>query len=160
MTNTAFPDLGGKQRTKAVPPVPHGLMADVDSALEQKIFDLSQRQRVADIQHHSAADDLRRAIEITEGIVHQWRLRELTSGLKPIYSDNARQRGLRLAQDPVPERPQLGPLPRGGGGDQAAALRRLGIVRLKSYVRIFPLLSHLRRPCLSGLSQTKHVFTS
>ena len=33
------------------------------------------------------------------------------------------------------------------------------IVRLKSYVRIFSLLSQLRRPCLSGLSQIKHVFT-
>ena len=89
MTNTAFPDLGCKQRTKAVPPVPHGLMADVDSALEQKIFDLSQRQGVADIQHHRAADYLRGAIEITEGILHRRRLRDLTSRLKPIYSDNA-----------------------------------------------------------------------
>ena len=42
--NTAFPDLGCKQWAKAVPPVPHGLMADVDAALEQEIFDLSQRQ--------------------------------------------------------------------------------------------------------------------
>ena len=43
MMNTAFPDLRGKQWTKAIPPVPHGLMADVDAALTQKIFDLSQR---------------------------------------------------------------------------------------------------------------------
>ena len=43
MMNTAFPDLRGTQWTKAVPPVPHGLMADVDAALTQKIFDLSQR---------------------------------------------------------------------------------------------------------------------
>ena len=42
--NAAFPDLGCKQRTKAVPPVPYGLMANVDAALGQKIFDLSQRQ--------------------------------------------------------------------------------------------------------------------
>ena len=84
MTNTAFPDLGGKQRTKAVPPVPHGLMANVDALFEQKIFDLSQRQGVADIQHHCAADYLGRAIEITEGIVHRRRLGNLTSRLKPI----------------------------------------------------------------------------
>ncbi len=89
MTNTAFPDLGCKQRTKAVPPVPLGLMADVDAALEQKIFDLSQRQGVADIQHHRAADYLRRIVEITKGILHRRRLRNLTSRLKPIYSDNA-----------------------------------------------------------------------
>ena len=34
-----------------------------------------------------------------------------------------------------------------------------GIVRLKSYVRTSPLLSQLRHPCLSGLSQTKPVRT-
>ena len=45
MMNTAFPDLRGKQWTKAVPPVPHGLMADVDAALTQKIFDLSSAIR-------------------------------------------------------------------------------------------------------------------
>ena len=37
---------------------------------------------------------------------------------------------------------------------------RVGIVRLKSYVRIFSLLSQIRRPCLSSLSQTKHTFVS
>ena len=31
------------------------------------------------------------------------------------------------------------------------------IVRLKSYVRIFSLLSQLRRPCLSDLSQTRRL---
>ena len=64
-------------------------MADVDSPFEQKIFDLSKRQGVADIQHHRAADYLRRIVEITEGILHRRRLRNLTSRLKPIYSDNA-----------------------------------------------------------------------
>ena len=46
-----------------------------------------------------------------------------------------RQRGPRLAQDPVPERPQLGPLPRGGGGDQAAALGRL-LLAVESGTRV------------------------
>ena len=36
--------------------------------------------------------------------------------------------------------------------DTIVVVRPEGIVRLKSYVRIFPLLSQLRRPCLSGLS--------
>ena len=35
MMHTAFPDLRGKHWTNAVPPVPHGLMADVDAALTQ-----------------------------------------------------------------------------------------------------------------------------
>ena len=43
MRNTAFPDLRGTQWANAGPPVPHGLMADVDASLTQEIFDLSQR---------------------------------------------------------------------------------------------------------------------
>ena len=87
--NTAFPDLRSKQRAKAVPPVPHRFMANVYAPFEQNIFDLTQRQRIADIRHHREADDLGRAVEITEGIVHRRRLRELTSHLKAIYSDSA-----------------------------------------------------------------------
>ena len=98
--NTACPDLRGKQRTKAVPPIPHGLMADLDAALEQEIFDLSQRQRVSDIQHHREADHFGRTVEITERIVHHRRLRGLTFQLKPIYSDNARGDANRRRQRP------------------------------------------------------------
>ena len=87
--NTACPDLRGKQRTKAVPPIPHGLIADLDAALEQEVFDLSQRQRVSDIQHHREADHFGRTVEITERILHHRRLRGLTFQLKPISSDNA-----------------------------------------------------------------------
>ena len=43
--NAALPDLRAKQWTEPVPPQPYGLMADVDTALEQQIFDLPQRQR-------------------------------------------------------------------------------------------------------------------
>ncbi len=87
--NAAFPKLSCKQGTKAIPPVPHRLVADVDATLEQNVFDLAQRQRIADIHHHGQPDDLGRGLEITEGIVHHRRLRDLTSRLKPIYSDNA-----------------------------------------------------------------------
>ena len=37
-------DLGGEHRTKPVPPKPDGLIADVDPALGQEIFDVAQRQ--------------------------------------------------------------------------------------------------------------------
>ena len=87
--NTACPDLRGKQWTKAVPPIPHGLIADLDAALEQAFFDLSQRQRVSDMQHHREANDLGRTVEISAGISHRLRLRNSPSPLKPIYSDNA-----------------------------------------------------------------------
>ena len=42
--NAALQDLGSKQWAKAVPPVPHGLLEDVDTSFEQKIFDLSQHK--------------------------------------------------------------------------------------------------------------------
>ena len=44
------------------------LMADIDTALGQEIFDLSQRQRVTDIHHDREADDLGRTVEVAEGI--------------------------------------------------------------------------------------------
>ena len=43
--NPTPPDLGCKQRTEPVPPVPHGLVADVDATLGQQVLDLPQRQR-------------------------------------------------------------------------------------------------------------------
>ena len=71
--HTAVPDLRGKHWTNAGPPVPHGLMADVEAALTQTIFALSQRSGVADRHHDRAADDLRRTGEITKEIVHHQR---------------------------------------------------------------------------------------
>ena len=35
-----------------------GFMADLDTALEQQIIDLPQRQRVTDIHHHREGDPL------------------------------------------------------------------------------------------------------
>jgi S1-C subfamily serine protease len=74
-------------------------VADVDAPLKEQIFDLPQRQRIADIHHHREADHLRRAVEITEGSAHRRRLRILVRSLKPIYSDNATQPFLGKAQD-------------------------------------------------------------
>ena len=87
--NAACPELGCKQGTKAVPPVPHRLITNVDATFEQNVFDLAQRQRIADIQHHREANDLGRTVEITAGISHRLRLRNSPSPLKPIYSDSA-----------------------------------------------------------------------
>ena len=40
IVNSPFPDLRGEYRTEAVPSEPHCLMADINTALEQQIFDL------------------------------------------------------------------------------------------------------------------------
>ena len=42
--NPPLPDLRCEHRAKPVPPKPDGLMADVDPALGQEIFDVSKRQ--------------------------------------------------------------------------------------------------------------------
>ena len=89
MTNAPFPDLRGEHRAKPVPPKPHGFVADIDTALEQQIFHLSQGQRITDIHHHREADHLGRPVEITAGIFHPRRLWNDTPRLKPICSDNA-----------------------------------------------------------------------
>ena len=90
MMNASFPDLRGEHRTEPVPPEPDRLVADIDATFEQQIFDLPQRQRIADLYHHREADYLGRAVEVTEWIAHCRRLRILATSLKPIYSDNAR----------------------------------------------------------------------
>jgi hypothetical protein len=52
------PDLAGELRPEPVPPHPHGLVADVDAALEQQVLYVPQRQRVTDVHHHHQADHL------------------------------------------------------------------------------------------------------
>ena len=84
MANTAFPDLGGKQRAKAASPISYRFVTDINAPFVEQILDLPEGERKHHIQHHSAADYLGRAIEITEEIVHRRRLRDLTSQLKPI----------------------------------------------------------------------------
>ena len=49
--------LGREHGTKAVPPQPHALMADLDAPLRQ-VPDVAQRELVADLGHSGHADDL------------------------------------------------------------------------------------------------------
>ncbi len=95
MMNASFSDRGGERWTEPVPPVPNRLMADIDTALEQEIFYLSQGQRITDVHHHREADHLGRTVEITEGISNRRTLCDVLIHLKPIYSDNARYTTLR-----------------------------------------------------------------
>ena len=56
-----------KHRTEAVPPEPDSLVAKVDTALEQQILDIPQRERKADIHHDHQADHLGRRVEAAKG---------------------------------------------------------------------------------------------
>ena len=96
------PDFTGKRPTKTVPPKTDRLVTDVDAAFEQDVFDLALRQWIADVHHYRQADYLGRTVEITKGIVHHRRLRELAFLLKPVFSDNAHlgvNAGLNAARD-------------------------------------------------------------
>jgi hypothetical protein len=59
-------------------------VADIDAAFEQQIFNLPQRQRIANVHHHREADDLGGAVEVPKGIAHRRRLRIAPPELKPI----------------------------------------------------------------------------
>ncbi len=46
MTEAPLSDLCGKHRTEPAPPDPNRLVANIDAAFEQQIFDLPQRKRI------------------------------------------------------------------------------------------------------------------
>ena len=52
-------NVAGENRTETVPPEPHGLVAHVNSTLEEKILDVAQRQATPDVHQHYQADYLR-----------------------------------------------------------------------------------------------------
>ena len=82
MDNPVLPDLPSEHRAEPVPLEPNGFVADIDDRFEQKIFDLTERQRIADVHHHSQADDLGRTVEISERSSQLTKLRTTTSNLQ------------------------------------------------------------------------------
>jgi hypothetical protein len=57
--DSLLPDLCREYRAKPVPPEPNSLVADLNPALCQKIFDVAQRQRVSHVHYHDQANDIR-----------------------------------------------------------------------------------------------------
>ena len=113
---TSLPCLRGKQRAKAVPPVPYCLVADVGAALVQKVLYLTQRQRKSDIRLHRQADNLWRGLEIAKGIAfrHPTRVGTLLSRLKPVSFDNAllaMAGGARIDNNRTSQRNSIGRYP-------------------------------------------------
>ena len=76
--------------TEPVPPEAHDLVADLDAALVQQVFDVPQRQRETDVEHHSQADDLVARLEVAEGagFGHAARLGGTPARLKQNSSDS------------------------------------------------------------------------
>ena len=61
-------DLGRKDRTKTVPPIPHRLMAHIDPAFVKQILNIAEREWKPNIQHHRKTDNLGRGFEIAERV--------------------------------------------------------------------------------------------
>ncbi|CAN0604253.1 unnamed protein product, partial [Ectocarpus sp. 12 AP-2014] len=55
------------------------------------VFDIPERKRKPDVQHHGQANDLRAGFEITKwvGFCHPAKLRNRPASLKPVLSDSA-----------------------------------------------------------------------
>jgi hypothetical protein len=62
-------------------------MRDVDPPLVQKVLNVPQRKRVADIHHDRQADDLGARFEIPKnaGVTHPVRIAALPVSRKPIF---------------------------------------------------------------------------
>lgn len=89
----SFSDLLGEHRTKAVPLISDRFVADIDTPFMQKILDIPERQREADVQHHRQADDLWARLEPLEGVGvgHAETLASTLPRLKVSLSDKAGQ---------------------------------------------------------------------
>ena len=51
-------DIAGQKGLEPVPSLAHGLVANVDAALEQQVFDIPQREREANVHHDYEPDHL------------------------------------------------------------------------------------------------------
>ena len=70
--HSVFPltaDIPSEHRPEPVPPKPYCLMAKIDAALKQQVFDIAQRQREAEVHHHNKADHLARRVEAAKRAV-------------------------------------------------------------------------------------------
>ena len=56
-----------KHPPEPVPPEAHSLSAGLDAALMHEVFDLAQRNRAPNIEHHRQADDLGIGLEVPKG---------------------------------------------------------------------------------------------
>jgi len=78
-------DLASEHGAEPVPPKPDRLMANIDSALGQQIFDLTERKRETDVHHDDGSDHLRRAVEPSKRVVG---LRHIATLSDPIGDTN------------------------------------------------------------------------
>jgi len=91
-------DLGGEDWAEAVPPIPDCLVADTDTPFAQEAFDVAQRKREPDVDHHRESNDFRAIVESIKGIEfhHGQKLRGRPARLNRNPSDSAGESGAVL----------------------------------------------------------------
>jgi hypothetical protein len=82
----------GKREATSVPPIAHRLVADLNTTLVKQVFNVTQRQRETNVQHHRQAEDLWARLEVAEigTLAHPEKLMKRRDRLKQSSSDNAR----------------------------------------------------------------------
>ncbi len=83
------PEFRREHGTKPIPPVAHRFVADLDTPLMQQVFDVAQRQRKPNVEHHRKPDDRWAGFEIAEGgaFGHPAKLAKRHDRLKQSSSD-------------------------------------------------------------------------
>jgi len=89
-------NLRRKHRPKSVPPEANSLVANIDTALVQQVFQISKRKWITHIHHHRQADDFGRRLEILEWVAfyHPATLICRSARLNQFSSDSARKADL------------------------------------------------------------------
>lgn len=100
--NPSLPDLRSQQLSEGMPPEPHRLVADLDTAFAEEVLDIPQRKREADIEHHRPADDLGAGFERLERAVfgYEGTVGQLAARLKQSSSDKTIPSELKTCADP------------------------------------------------------------
>ena len=73
-------------RTRSALRVAYRFVADIDAPLVKQVFNISERKREPNIQHHRQADDLRARLEVAKGrgLGHAQTLSRPPARLKPV----------------------------------------------------------------------------
>lgn len=71
-TTSPFADHPCKEGAKPIAPQPDVFMTDIDAALIEQIFDVTQRQRETNVHRHRKLNDISRCLELTKGRSDHW----------------------------------------------------------------------------------------
>ena len=95
--NAFTPEYLGEHWSEPILPESDGFVANIDSVLGQQVQNAAQSQGIAHIRLHDELDDLWRAVEVAEGVLHQPKVVSVMS--KAIWVDRALLQRARTDRD-------------------------------------------------------------